>query len=135
MPHGGSTAIYCELVHDGLIAQCWRKDFSKSERIDYARRLERIESLKAEKRMRAGKFDPCQKSDEGKRTDEIVSEKIGIGSRDTYRKEKFIVDNQACLSPEEFADWDEGKLNSIIPHKLVKSVFPILETHIMVSLN
>lgn len=65
--------------------------------------------------MRAGKFDPRQISDKGKRTDEIVSEKIGIGSRDTYRKEKFIVDNQASLSPEEFANWDEGKLNSISP--------------------
>ena len=27
------------------------------------------------------------------RTDDIVSEKLGIGSRDTYRKEKYIVDN------------------------------------------
>ncbi len=33
-----------------------RKDFSKAERIDYARRLERIESLKAEKRKAATQF-------------------------------------------------------------------------------
>ena len=77
--------------------------------------------------MRAGKFDPCQKSDEGKRTDEIVSEKIGIGSRDTYRKEKFIVDNQASLSPEEFADWDEGKLSTNKAFMKIKDEKKILE--------
>ncbi len=71
-------------------------------------RLERIESLKAEKRMKLGKSNPSQKSDEGKRTDDIVAEKLGIGSRDTYRKEKYIVDNKDSLSPEDFADWDEG---------------------------
>lgn len=48
---------------------------SKAERIDYARRLERIESLKAEKRMKAGRPDPSQKSDEGKRTDDNVASK------------------------------------------------------------
>lgn len=89
-----------------------RKDFSKAERIDYARRLERIESLKAEKRMKAGKADPSLNSDEGKRTDEIVAHKLGIGGKDTYRKEKFISDNRSTLTPEDFADWDEGKLST-----------------------
>jgi hypothetical protein len=42
------------------------------------------------------------------RTDDIVSEKLNIGSRDTYRKEKFIVDNQFSLTPQDFANWDEG---------------------------
>lgn len=107
-----------------------RKDFSKSERIDYARRLERIESLKAEKRMRAGKFDPRQISDKGKRTDEIVSEKIGIGSRDTYRKEKYIVDNQTSLSPEEFANWDEGKLSTNKAFMKIKDEKKFLEERI-----
>lgn len=75
-----------------------RKDFSKAERIDYARRLERIESLKAEKRMKAGKADPSQNSDEGQRTDDTIAQKLGIGSRDTYRKEKYIVDHKESLS-------------------------------------
>lgn len=37
-----------------------RKDFSKTERIDYARRLERIESLKAKERQETstGGFNP-----------------------------------------------------------------------------
>ena len=91
-----------------------RKDFSKSERIDYARRLERIESLKAEKRMRAGKFDPMEIFPQGA-TRDFVASKFGIGSGKQYEKEKYIVDNQASLSPEEFANWDEGKQNSISP--------------------
>lgn len=52
----------------------------------------------------------CQISD-NLRTDDYVSEKLGIGSRDTYRKEKYIVDNQDSLSSEDFADWDEGRLS------------------------
>ena len=66
-------------------------DFSKAERIDYARRLERIESLKAKGRMSDG-GKGRQKSD-NLRTDDSVAEKLGIGSRDTYRKEKYIVEN------------------------------------------
>lgn len=87
-----------------------RKDFSKAERIDYARRLERVESLKARERMETG-ISPSPNLDKG-RTDEIVANKLGIGGKDTYRKEKYIVDNQTTLSPEDFADWDEGKLST-----------------------
>ena len=87
-----------------------RKDFSKAERIDYARRLERIESLKAKGRMSDG-GKGRQKSD-NLRTDDSVAEKLGIGSRDTYRKEKYIVENQKSLTTDDFADWDEGKLST-----------------------
>lgn len=97
-----------------------RKDFSKSERIEYARRLEKVESLKAEERMKSGKSDPRLISDEGGRTDEIVAEKAGIGGRDTYRKEKYIVDNQSQLTPEDFADWDEGKLSTNKAYQKIK---------------
>lgn len=44
------------------------------------------------------------KSDEAGRTDEIVAEKLGIGGKDTYRKEKYIVDNADTLTPEDFAE-------------------------------
>ena len=37
---------------------------------------------------------------------------MGIGSSNTYRKEKFIVDNKSSLSIEDFAEWDEGKLST-----------------------
>lgn len=39
--------------------------FSKSERIDYAGRLERIESLKAARRMKAGKTNPMETFPQG----------------------------------------------------------------------
>lgn len=49
---------------------------------------------------------------DNQRTDAIVAAKLGIGGRETYRKEKFIVDNYSSLTPEDFADWDEGKLST-----------------------
>ena len=88
------------------------------ERIDYARWLERIESLKAKERQASstGGTNPqlCQKSDEAekRRTDETVAHKLGIGGKDTYRKEKYIMDNKDSLSLEDFANWDEGKLST-----------------------
>lgn len=87
-----------------------RKDFSKAERIEYARRLEKIESVKARERMSDGgkgkeNFPTLQ-------TRDIVAEKIGIGSGKQYEKEKYIVDNADTLTPKDFADWDEGKLST-----------------------
>ena len=72
----------------------------------------RTDDSVAEKRMKSGKSDPSLNSDKGKRTDEIVSHKLGIGGKDTYRKEKYIVENQKSLTTEDFADWDEGKLST-----------------------
>jgi hypothetical protein len=88
-----------------------RKDFSKAEQIDYARRLERIESMKAEKNRLANlKQNPDSlNSDIRGRTDETVARKLGIGGKDTYRKEKYIVDNKDLLAAEDIADWDEEK--------------------------
>ena len=50
------------------------------------------------------------------RTDEIISEKLGIGSRDTYRKEKYISDNRSFLTADDFTDWEslDFKLHSYI---------------------
>ena len=70
-----------------------RKDFTFTEKMEWARRLERIEKAKAEERMKTGKeLNPSQNSDKG-RTDEIVAKESGFGSRDTYRKAKFIAEN------------------------------------------
>ena len=43
---------------------------------------------------------------------DVVAEKLNIGSGEQYRKEKYIVDNKSSLSPEDFADWDDGKLST-----------------------
>ena len=94
-----------------------RKDFSKAERIEYARRLEKIEAAKAKERQKETQFGsntvrPNLVTPDNQRTDAIVAAKLGIGGRETYRKEKFIVDNYSSLTPEDFADWDEGKLST-----------------------
>ena len=90
-----------------------RKDFSKSERIEYARRLEKIEALKAKERQgERSDLTSAKYVTEVNRTDEIVADKLGIGSSTTYRKEKYISDNREVLTPKDFADWDEGKLST-----------------------
>lgn len=88
-----------------------RKDFSKAERIDYARRLERVESLKARERMESGGTEIFPQGSKGEVRD-IVAEKLNIGSGKQYEKEKFIIDNKSTLSTDDFAEWDEGKLST-----------------------
>lgn len=79
-----------------------------------ARRLERVESLKARERQgERNNLTSDRNLTQVARTDEIIAEKLDFGSRDTYRKEKFIVENQSSLTPEEFAEWDEGKLKRV----------------------
>lgn len=83
-----------------------RKGFTKSERVDYMKRLLRIEQAKAKERQDLGK-----KSAEGQRAKDSTAEQFGI-SRDTLNKEISITENKDLLSPEDFADWDEGKLST-----------------------
>lgn len=65
-----------------------RKDFTFTEKMEWARRLERIERVKAEERMK----NPTKNSSEGE-TAEIVARKSGFGSKDTYRKAKLIAEH------------------------------------------
>ncbi len=96
-----------------------RKDFNKSERIEYARQLERIERVKASQREKAGvAINPSQNSDRG-RTDDIVAEKLGIGSRDTYRKEKYIADN---ADPETLEQWNKEEISTHKAYTKVKEL-------------
>lgn len=113
-----------------------RKDFSKAERIDYAKRLERIEEIKASKRKTASlkqnstdveNFPPRE---ELGKTRDIVADKLGIGSGRQYEKEKFIVENQFSLAPEDFADWDEGKLSTNKAFQKIKAELAAKERQI-----
>lgn len=97
-----------------------RKDFSKAERIDYARRLERIESARAEERKKSGVADHVENFPHGAVRD-IVASKLDIGSGKQYEREKFIVDNQNQLAPEDFADWDEGRLSTNKVYQRIKA--------------
>lgn len=83
-----------------------RKEFTKTERLDYARRLARIESAKAKERQTSGVKNP-----EGGRAREKVAQALGVSDK-TIRQEQFIADNKDLLDPADFADWDEGKLST-----------------------
>lgn len=104
-----------------------RKDFSKKERIDYARRLERIEKVKAEQRRKLTQNNNTAKElsevenfppqiDEGK-TRDIVAEKLGIGSGKQYEKEKFIADN---ANPTLLSQWDKGDISTHAAYVKIK---------------
>lgn len=87
-----------------------RKGFTKSERVDYMKRLLRIEQAKADERKKSGKKDLSENSHEG-RSDEKTAEHFGVSSN-TMRKEISIVENKDLLDPSDFANWDEGKLST-----------------------
>ncbi|WP_051410149.1 DUF3102 domain-containing protein [Brevibacillus panacihumi] len=85
-----------------------RKEFTFSERVDWARRLERVEKEKARERMEAGKaVDPVQNFAEGRSRD-IVAEQSGLGSGENYRKAKYIADHAA---PEIIAQLDAEEIS------------------------
>lgn len=107
-----------------------RKEFTKSERIDYARQLERIESAKAEKRIKAGIRNPSENFHKG-RTNDIVASQLGIGSGRQYEKEKYIVENQSSLTPKDFDDWDEGKLSTNKAFMKIKEQNKLLEKKVL----
>ena len=79
----------------------------KAERIEYARRIERVEAEKARERMSQGGkggLECRMKSGEGKvdltylstgQTRDIAAQKAGIGSGFQYEREKYIVDNHS----------------------------------------
>lgn len=81
-----------------------RKEFTREETINAGLQIERIEKIKAEERMKAGKADPVQNFAQGK-TRVIVAEKLGI-SHTQYEREKFIVENRSYLTPGEYDDWN-----------------------------
>lgn len=92
-----------------------RKEFTMTERLDYARRLQRIESIKAEQRKQSGQFgsDPqnsAEPSEKGESRDK-VAEQVKM-SHDTLRKAQVIAENKEKFNPEEFKNWDDGKLST-----------------------
>lgn len=92
-----------------------RKEFTMTERLNYARRLQRIESIKAEQRKQSGQFGTdvpksAPPEEQGKTRDKVAAS-IGIG-HDTLRKAQVIAENKEKFDPEEFKDWDDGKLST-----------------------
>jgi len=97
-----------------------RKEFTWTERLEYARRLERIESINAKGRMLVGKaINPSANLREG-RTDVIVAAQLGT-SATQLRKAQAIADNRDLLDPADFADWDEGRLSTNKAYQRIKA--------------
>ena len=86
-----------------------RKGFTKSERVDYIKRLLRIEQAKAKERQ--GERTSAPNNAEVKRSDEATAAQFDM-SATTMRRELFIADNADLLDPADFADWDEGRLST-----------------------
>ena len=99
-----------------------RKDFNKSERIEYARQLERIERVKAKERMGQG-VENFPQHEEGK-TRDLVAEKLGIGSGKQYEKEKYIADN---ADPETLEQWNKEEISTHKAYTKVKELEKQLE--------
>jgi len=67
--------------------------------VDWARRLEQVERIKAKERQATstGGINPQLRQNSAQaekcKTADIVAKESGFGSKDTYRKAKFIADN------------------------------------------
>lgn len=84
-----------------------RKEFTFSERIEWAKRLEEVERIKAKVRMAGGKENlPDHASGQVR---DIVAEQAGFGSGKQYDKAKFIAEN---ATPEIIQQLDEGLIST-----------------------
>ena len=111
-----------------------RKEFSKSERVDYMKRLMRIESAKARERKESG-YNQYTDADShrenfpegsGRARDKTASQ-FGVSGKQMER-EISIVDHKELLDPADFADWDEGKLSTNKAYIKLKERLKALET-------
>ena len=93
-----------------------RKEFTKSERVDYMKRLLRIEQAKAKERQGLPQNSAENKGEARDKT----AKQFGI-SHDTMKKEIAIADHKDLLDPSDFADWDEGKLSTNKAYQRLKA--------------
>jgi ParB family chromosome partitioning protein len=108
-----------------------RKEFTFSERVDWAKRLERIEKIKAKERMESGGKEIFPDGEQGQVRD-IVADKSGIGSGKQYEKAKFISDN---ADDEMIRQLDEGKLSINRAYQTLKQQNEQLEQQLQKERN
>lgn len=96
-----------------------RKEFTYSEKMDYAKQLERIEAKKSKDRQFQGK-NLMDRGPEGRRgtTRDIVGETSGFGSGRTYARAKYIYEN---ADDETIKEVDEGKKSIRKAHDELRS--------------
>ena len=99
-----------------------RKEFTKTERLEYARRLARIEAAKAKERQgtRTDMVENSPLSQDAGKTRDKVAAQLGTSSN-TIAREQFIADNSDLLDPADFVDWDEGKLSTNKAYQRIKA--------------
>lgn len=84
-----------------------RKEFTFSERVEWAKRLEDVERIKAKERMAGGKENfPDHETGQVR---DIVAEQAGFGSGKQYDKAKFIAEN---ATPEIIQQLDAGLIST-----------------------
>ncbi|WP_405117898.1 ParB N-terminal domain-containing protein [Paenibacillus sp. FSL H8-0317] len=84
-----------------------RKEFTFSERVEWAKRLEEVARIKAKERMAGGKENiPEQPAGQVR---DIVADQAGFGSGRTYDKAKFIMEN---ATPEIIQQLDAGIIST-----------------------
>ncbi|WP_339309828.1 ParB N-terminal domain-containing protein [Paenibacillus sp. FSL k6-2145] len=102
-----------------------RKEFTFSERVEWAKRLEDVERIKAKERMAAGKENvPEQPAGQVR---DIVADQAGFGSGRTYDKAKYIMEN---ATPEIIQLLDEGIIST---HKAYVETKERLEAAVRVA--
>ncbi|WP_426393321.1 ParB N-terminal domain-containing protein [Mammaliicoccus sciuri] len=84
-----------------------RKEFTYSERMDYAKQLERIEAKKAKDRQLQGKnLEDRGPQGRKEQTRDVVGKAAGFGSGRQYSRAKYIYEN---ADEETIKEVDEGK--------------------------
>lgn len=86
-----------------------RETFTRSERAAYMKQIYEIEQKYAKERQ--GEKTSVEISTEVKRADEETAKQFGI-SKDQMRRELKIVEHKDEIDPEDFKNWDEGKLST-----------------------
>lgn len=84
-----------------------RETFTRTERMNYIRQLDEFESKRAKERMAKG----TENSPYVGESRNAVAEKVGISSN-TIAREKKIIEHKDDIDPEDFKNWDEGKLST-----------------------
>lgn len=95
-----------------------RKEFTYSEKMDYAKQLERIEAKKAKQRKKRKSFDPDHGPEQKGETRDIVGKASGFGSGRTYARAKYIYEN---ADDETIKEVDEGKKSIRKAHDELRS--------------
>lgn len=103
-----------------------RKDWTKTEMLEIARRKERMSAIKAKQNQEASRFGGVREFSETVDSSMEAAKVIGV-SDNTYRRMKTIDENRSLLTPADFEDWDEGRLSTNKAYNKIKERMKELE--------